>query len=164
MGRKKSLMTLEYKEVVSADIRKIKDSEIVIKLKAIFAALEHREEDVAEMFNVSRSTLSRWIKGYQQYGVDGLYSQKRGHNPSKLSLDEKAKIKEWILSCKTSTNEPVHWTLKKLISEIKFVFDKEITSTPLWLTLVSMGLSLKKPRPVHHLTSIEKQEDFKKNS
>lgn len=164
MGRPKLLMTYDLIQLVNTDLKEIKDSEVVLKLLAIKASFSHKESDVATIFNISRSTLLRWMSNYKNYGIEGCKNKSRGHNPSKLSDDEKSKIKEWVLTSKDSQGKQVHWTLKRLIKEILLVFNKEVTKTPLWLTLLSMNLSLKKPRPQHRNSDKKKQEDFKKNS
>jgi transposase len=164
MGRNKTILNNTYMEVLQEDIKQITDSDLVIKLKAILASLTHNESEVADIFGIARSTLARWISNYKKHGVSGLKSKSRGHNPSKLSTEEKVIIKDWILTCKDSKGKPVHWTLKRLITEILAIFGKEISKTPLWITLIKMNLTLKKPRPRHHKSDKEKQETFKKNS
>lgn len=162
MGRKKTLIDSSYTDVIASDIKGIKDYEVIIKLKAIQACITHTESEVAEIFGIARSTLVRWIKNYIKDGIDGCRIKSKGHNPSKLTQEEKEKIKEWIINCKDDKGNSVHWTLKKLIKEISLVFNISITKTPLWITLLSMNLSLKKPRPQHHKSSPEQQVGFKK--
>ncbi|MBZ0243085.1 MAG: winged helix-turn-helix domain-containing protein [Bacteroidales bacterium] len=164
MGRTKTLIDTSYSDVISMDIKNISDYEVIIKLKAIQASITHKESTVAEIFGIARSTLSRWISNYKKYGIEGCCSKSRGHNPSKLSLAQKETIRNWLTSGKDSQGRQVHWTLRRLIQEIALVFGKEITKTPLWITLHSMQLSLKKPRPQHYKADIAQQEDFKKNS
>ena len=164
MGRNKSLLNSDIIQLVESDLSDIKDSESIMKLTAIKAAYYHKESEVASIFNIARSTLARWISNYKKFGFEGLKNKSRGHNPSKLSIDEKNKIKEWILNSIDSKGNQIHWTLKKLIKEIMIVFNKEITKTPLWLTLKSLNLSVKSPRPKHYKSDKEKQLDFKKNS
>ena len=164
MGRKKTLIDSSFNDLISEDIRKIKDYGVVIKLKAIQASITHKESEVAEFYGIARSSLLRWISNYNKFGVEGCMNKSRGHNPSKLNQDQKDIIREWIISCTDSKGKQVHWTLKRLIKEIFIVFNLEITKTPLWLTLGSMGLSLKKPRPQHYKSDEEEQEAFKKNS
>jgi len=164
MGRKKSLLNNTYIDLLESDIKQITDSEIVLKLKAILASMTHNESLVSEIFGISRSTLTRWMKNYKKDGVLGLKNKSRGHNPSKLSEEEISIIKEWILACKDSTGKPVHWTLKRLIAEIQTVFGIQISKTPLWITLTKNALTPKKPRPKHHKSDKEKQDSFKKNS
>jgi transposase len=164
MGRRKILLDHDLIILIESDLKEFKDSELLIKLFAIRASFYHKESEVAALFNVARSTLLRWISNYKKYGVEGCKNKSRGHNPSKLNQEEKSRIKEWVLTSKDSKGIQVHWTLKRLIKEISLVFNKEITKTPLWLTLTSMNLSVKKPRPQHYKADEEKQLDFKKNS
>ena len=164
MGRKKSLLNSDLIQLVESDLSEIKDSDMVIKLKAIKASYNHKDSDVATIFDIARSSLERWISNYKKFGIEGLKNKSRGHNPSKLNEEEKNKLKEWILSGKDNNGIQVHWTLKKLIKEISTVFNKEISKTPLWLTLTSLHLSVKKPRPKHYKSDEEKQTEFKKNS
>jgi transposase len=164
MGRTKTLLNNNDQELLRMHIKSMSNSDVLIKLLAIQATFTHKESDVALIFSISRSTLIRWISNYKKFGISGCRSKKRGHNPSKLSTEQKEIIRGWILSSKDNKDNQVHWTLKRLIKEIHQVFNKEITKTPLWLTLISMNLSLKKPRPQHYKADEEKQEIFKKNS
>ena len=127
MGRPKSILNSNLFNLIESDLSEIKDSEIVMKLLAIRAAYNHKESEVAAIFNIARSTLERWLSNYREYGIEGLQNKSRGHNPSKLSQEEKDTIKEWILSAKDSKGNQVHWTLKRLIKEINMVFNKTIT-------------------------------------
>ena len=164
MGRRKTLSESIYREQIAKDLKSISESNVVIKLRAIESAMTHNEAEVAKIFNIARSTLILWIRKYRKNGLIGLRNQQRGHYPSKLSTQEKELIKEWIITCKDSKGKAVHWTLQKLIKEIKEVFQIEIKQTPLWITLRKMDLVLKKPRPKHHLSDDEAQDAFKKNS
>ncbi len=106
------------------------------------AASNNKQEEVARIFNISRSTLQRWANSYTTNGIEGLKSKSKGHNPSKLSSDEQKEIKSWILKCTDHNGKNVHWTLKRLKKEIQIVFEKEVGKTPLWMLLKKMGLSL----------------------
>lgn len=164
MSRSKTLINSSYENIIAEELKSIKDNEIIIKLKAIQASITHKESDVAEIFGISRSTLLRWISNYKNDGIAGCKSKSRGHNPSKLSKEQKNIIKQWIISGKDNSGKQVHWTLKRLMKEILNEFKIEISKTPLWLTMKALGLSLKKPRPEHHKSNKEDQEVFKKNS
>lgn len=164
MGRKKSLINSNVIESIERDLSKLKDTKLIIKLMALKASYTHKEAEVASIFNVSRSTIERWSSNYKKYGIEGLKPKSRGHNPSKLSDEEKEIVKQWILSEADSKGQPVHWTLKRLIKEILIVFNKKITKTPLWLTLNSLNLRVKTPRPKHYKSDEREQTEFKKNS
>lgn len=164
MGRHKFLLTAEIQHKIDSDLKQIPNSKIVLKLTALKAATTHRQSDVAKMYNISRSTLQRWAFLYKNFGKEGLKAKPKGHNPSKLTKTEKAIVKQWIIDSKDHSGTLVHWTLRRLKQEIFDNFGKTVGKTPLWLSLKSMGLSLKKPRPRHYKADLKKQEDFKKNS
>ena len=164
MGRPKTLLTDSIYNNIVSDLKKIPNSDLIFKLTALKAASFNKQSEVAKMYDISRATLQRWAFLYTKYGIEGLKPKPRGHNPSKLTVAEKEIIKQWIISCKDSSGRQVHWTLMRLKQEILNNFDKNVGKTPLWLSLKSMGLSLKKPRPKHYKSDKEKQEEFKKNS
>jgi transposase len=164
MGRHKTLINSDLIELIESDMSDLKDSDTVIKLRAIKAAYSHNVSEVASIFDIGRSSLERWMAKYKKFGIEGLKNKRKGHNPSKLSQEEKNILKDWILTGKDSKGVQVHWTLKRLIKEILVSFNKEITKTPLWLTLNSLNLSVKKPRPKHYKSDETKQIEFKKNS
>jgi len=164
MGRHKSLLTVEIQHKIDADLKQIVNSDIVLKLTALKAAAVHRQSDVAIMYNISRSTLQRWAFLYKNFGKEGLKAKPKGHNPSKLTESEKETVKQWVLDSKDHSGNQVHWTLRRLKQEIFHNFGKTVGKTPLWLSLKSMGFSLKKPRPRHYKADLKEQEDFKKNS
>ena len=118
MGRTKILIDSSYNDIIISDMQKIKDYEIIIKLKAIQATLTHKESEVASMFGIARSTLSRWISNYKKGGIEGCKPKSRGHNPSKLNQEQKDIIRNWIINSVDNEGNQVHWTLKRLIQEI----------------------------------------------
>lgn len=163
MGRNKELLSEDISKSIESDLRTMPNSVLLFRLTALKAASNNKQEEVARIFNISRSTLQRWANAYTTDGIEGLKPKPKGHNPSKLSQDEQEQIKSWILKCTDHNGKNVHWTLKRLKKEIQIVFGKEVGKTPLWLLLKKMGLSLKKPRPKHYKSDPILQEAFKKN-
>ncbi|MCD6154223.1 MAG: transposase [Candidatus Verstraetearchaeota archaeon] len=146
------------------EFKKLKEGKLATQLRAIMAFEDNTAEQIAKIFKVSVRTVFRWINKFSQYGIEGLKDRPKGHYQSKLTEDQKDQIKSWIKSGKNSKNEPVHWTLEKLKAEVAEVFNVEMTTTALWKNLDKLGLTLKKPRPVHHKADKEAQAAFKKNS
>jgi len=164
MGRQKKLLSAEVHNRIKSDLNNIPDNKIIFKLTALKAASINKQVDVANMFGISRSTLQRWAIAYKDYGVEGLKPKQKGHNPSKLTAEEKDKIRAWIVDSTDHNGKNIHWTLKRLKHEISTIYGKEVGKTPLWILLKKMGLSLKKPRPKHYKSDSDLQEAFKKNT
>jgi transposase len=162
MGRTKVNIDLETVVKAEEELARIKDGKLAIQLKAIIASAEHSVETVAGVLRVSRRSIFRWIRKFKEQGVTGLRDQPKGHMPAKLNEEHKRRVEQWILKGENARGQKVHWTLKKLKGELKKELGISIGTTPLWKQLKKMGLSLKKPRPIHAKANVENQEAFKK--
>lgn len=163
MPRPKLNIDLETVRKAERELDKIKESKLSIQLKGIIAASSHPVHQIADIFQVSPRSIFRWVTKFKKQGVAGLRDQPKGHMRSKLNDEQKMRIEEWLIKGKNASGERVHWTLGKLKKEIEKEFNIEIGTTPLWKHIRSMGLVLKKPRPVHAKANKEDQEEFKKN-
>jgi len=158
---------ISYHEIAleaEKEFYKIKDGKLATQLRAIMAFENNTAEQIAKVFKVSVRTVFRWINKFSRYGIEGLKDQPKGHYQPKLSEAQKLQVKNWIINGINSKAESVHWTLEKLRAEIHNEFGIKITTTGLWKNLKKMGLTLKKPRPIHHKADKEAQEALKKNS
>lgn len=141
----------------------IRESQLAIKLQTIISCARHSVDTVSSVIGKDRVTVWRWIKAFKENGVDGLMDKPRGHNPSKLNEGQRAQIAIWLNTRKNSQGESTHWTLKKLSMAIEEEYGIKITTTPLWITIQSMGFRQKVPRQTHASADREKQNAFKKN-
>jgi transposase len=163
MGRPKEVIGHELEREALIALESIKESSIVIKLQAIVSCARHPVTMVADILGKDRITLWRWITSFRKSGVEGLRDKKRGHNPSKLNDEQKAIVYFWVDKGLDAQGETIHWTLKKLLSEIEKEFGIQLTKTPLWIMLRSMGFRMKVPRRTHIGADKARQEEFKKN-
>jgi len=163
MPRLKSIIDEETINKANEALKEIKDSKIVLKLLSIRALQNYTYKKVSMMFNVSRISLTKWAKGFKEYGVEGLKDHPKGHRPSKLSIKQMKEIETWILEGKDNKGKQVIWTIYKLKGAIKEVMGIEVGKTPLWLRMKKTELVLKKPRPEHYKADKKLQEAFKKN-
>lgn len=161
----KSKTIIDENTVLKAnyELNRIKDAKLILKLLTIKAAIKYEYKEIEKIFEVKPITVSRWIKAFQNEGIEGLKDKPKGHRKSKLSSRHKEKIESWILNCKDSKGKPVNWTIQKLCLEIEKEMGIRISKTPLWLTLRKMNMTLKKPRPQHIKSDLKKQAAFKKN-
>jgi transposase len=162
MGQTKVSVNLETVAKAQEELAKIKDGKLAVQLKAIIASSQYSVETVAGVLTVSRRSVFRWIKKFKEQSVTGLKDQPKGHLPAKLNKEHKEQLEQWILKGENARGKKVHWTLKKLKGEVKKEFGMSIGTTSLWNQLKRMGLSLKKPRPVHAKADAQRQEAFKK--
>jgi transposase len=163
MARPKEIIDQELVLEAKKQLKKFEQRRIYLRLLAIIRAGEYPITEVAKFFEVSRDTVSRWIKRFRAGGVEGLEDKLKGHNPSKLKEEHKKQIASWLETGKNAGGEPVHWTLEKLRLEIEREFGVTISIMPLWSHLRMMGFRQKVPRPVHAKADRQAQEAFKKN-
>ncbi len=163
MARPKALISDIVAREAEAQLRKIKNSKQVIQIKAILAARENPINQVAQIFRVSPSTIFRWAHRFKEDGLDGLKDRPKGHNPSKLSEEQKKKVVEWVVEARRPSGEPILWTVKKLQVTIQEEFGISLAKTPLWLFLRKRNLVPRRPGPSHAKGDPEARKQFKKN-
>lgn len=163
MARPKEIIDISIASKAKEQLKKIPDHKVCERLKAIASCHKHPISTVASVFGTSRQAVWRWIKRFKENGVEGLIDLPRGHNPAKLSEDQKKQVEKWVRGAKNSKGEPIHWTIKKLAGEIENKFGIKVGKTPLWLFVRGLGLRQKVPRPSHTKADPEAQKAFKKN-
>jgi len=158
---KRSLMQAIAKRA-EEELKEIANHKVCFCLQAIISSAKYPVDVVAPVFGIHRSTLFKWIREYNDQCIEGLIAKPKGHNPSKLSAQQKEKIIGWLTEGKNADGEAVHWTLAWLIDEVERVFGIRVGKTPLWLFIRKSGFRQKVPRPVHAMSDPLAQDAFKK--
>jgi transposase len=164
MSRPKAIVTLELVHAAEAELAKIREGHIIVRLKAIIAAQQYPITVVMGILGVSRASIFNWIRDFKREGRAGLQDQPKGHWASKLNPQQWRTVQTWMEQRQTPSGKPIVWTLKKLRNTIKAEWDINISVTPLWKQLHKMNLTLLRPRPLHAQADPVQQKTFKKNS
>lgn len=162
MARPKSVFSEDLASHAQADLKTLDHHQVVLKLRAIIAAVKHPVGTVAEILNVTAETIWRWAKAYQKYGLEGLYPKAKTPKPSKLTPEQKAHVLNWVDECKTVKGETVHWTLERLRYAISQEFGVSLGINTIWVWLHKENRKLKVPRPRHYEADAQAQEALKK--
>ena len=111
------------------------------RLQAIISAKQHGISKVAEIYNISRETLMRWIRKFKE-GGSKCFAVKagRGRNP-KLTHKHKDEIKKYIEANGATL------TSKQLQLKIKEEFGIRVSNVTAYRLLKEMGFSYVTPRP-----------------
>jgi transposase len=162
MGRHKNI---DEETILRAEerFRDLQEGKLAIQLRGIIAFRDNTAEEVADVLMVTPRSIFRWVKEFKESDIEGLRERPKGHHKAKLTGEQKAQIKKWVISRKNSKGEIVYWTLRKLNMELQKEFGVTISEPGLWYNLRNMGLVIKKPRPIHYKADKRKQEKFKKN-
>lgn len=162
MARPKSVFSDELAARAQADLKILDQQKVVVKLRAIIAAVKYPVGTVSEILDVTAETIWRWAKSYQKHGLMGLYPKDRTPKPSKLTPEQKAQVLCWVDECKTVKGECVHWTLERLRQSIIDEFGITLGINTIWVWLRRENRKLKVARPRHYEADVQAQEAFKK--
>ena len=95
------------------------------RLNVVLSAKKIGQVETSRIFNLSRQTISRWMKNYNKVGISGLENRSRKHleHPNKMPKD----IEEKIISYKKSNPQASATTIKKQLNlkyTIKIIMKK----------------------------------------
>jgi transposase len=145
MARPKSVFSEDLAAHAQADLKTLDHHQVVLKLRAIIAAVRYPVGTVAEILNVTAETIWRWAKLYQKYGLEGLSRKAKTPKPSKLAPEQKAQVLRWVDECKTARGETVHWTLERLRGAIAQEFGVTLGLNTIWVWLHKENRKFKVP-------------------
>ena len=128
------------------------------RLQAILSAKKHGISAVAKIYSISRETLMRWIRKFQQEACKGFAVAKGRGAHQKLSESQHAEIKRYII------NEGKNLTGRKLQNHIASKYSIQLGIATAYRLLKKLGFSYITPRPKHHKKDLQQQEEFKKKS
>lgn len=115
----------------------------MLAMKFLSIGVSH--EEVAEGFSISKKTLYRWIKRFNEHGIDGLIEGFRSGRPRKICAEESEYYKELIENPELSGE--THWTGRKFHGYLKDELFKEVGYRTVIRWLHENDFRLKVPRP-----------------
>lgn len=127
------------------------------KLNATIAASKHGITEVAKIYDISRTTLTSWIKHIKNSDLDKLSAPKERRKRPRLNQEQLQEIKEWIES---NPNITINALKIKIEEEYKMVVSKSTVHK----AMKELNFSYITPRPRHYKQDKKKVEEFKKKS
>lgn len=123
-------------------------------VKAIIAAYKNGIKKVCEVYDISRSSLHRWVRLFKARGIEGI---KNANKPprSKLNKTQEAIVKEWL-------EEDANVTIKKLKIRIEEEFQTGIGKSSVHRLILKLGFSHITGRKRHYKSDPSAQAEFKK--
>ncbi len=113
---------------------------------------------VAELYGVSRRTLSTWVNRFNSRGIDGLIEQPRSGRPLKIRPEKADQFRE-LIKHPDRANE-THWTARKFHGYLTRELDQEVGYSTVVRWLHDQGFALKVPRPWPNGQDQEKRKTF----
>lgn len=167
MGRSKSVSLVD--EVLRAqaeeDFTRLNDGKIALRLLAIRAVgSKHSLHEVADVFKVTRQSISKWVVRYKRKGVAGLSDREKGHRRARLGETEQETVRAWLERSEDPNGRPIHWTVDQLRDAIEAHLSIRLGRTRVWQLMRQWGYRIKVARPRHAKADPKAQESLKKTS
>ena len=117
-----------------------------MRFKAIHTMLRGFDHaTVAGVFDVTRETLNRWIKKFNQRGIDGLIDAPRPGRPPHITPTQKRHYRELIEHPEKA--DQTHWTARKFCGYLREQLDHAVGYRTVVRWLHEEGFRLKVPQP-----------------
>ncbi len=145
--------------------RRVSAAPVARRLLALALVLEgHRRAQAAKSCGMDRQTLRDWVIRYNERGLVGLSDlPKRGGAVSKLSVEEKAVLTEWVQQGPDLAEDGVvRWRLCDLRDRILARFFVVMDERSVGRILKTFTFSHISVRPRHPQANAEAQEAHKK--
>lgn len=156
MSRISTLITEEVAKAAAICLKKLgPNGAISRKLGAICAARKYGITEVAKVYDISRTTLTEWIKNFAANSTAGLIAKPKKPR-SYVNSEQQVIVKSWM--------ERDHSiSIKAVKAKIEKEFDIVLCKSSVHNLMRKLGFSYITPRPKHYKQDESKLVEFKKN-
>ncbi len=157
MSRTSQLITDKLAYLAEQSLKELgRSGAIARKLQAISSANKHGIKKVAEVYNISRTTLTHWIRSFKDGSLVALNPKpKKPRSP--IRAEHRIIIKEWL-------EQESRMTIEELRLKIENQLNIKLGKSAVHNLMKNIGFSYITPRPKHYKQDSSKQEEFKKKS
>jgi len=127
------------------------------KLLAVIAASKHSIAEVAKVYDISRGTLTQWIKHIKDSKLDKLKAPPERRKKTKLQASQVEEIEKWM-------EQDPNITINEVRLRIESVYDIQLGKSTVHRIMTKLKFSYITPRPRHYKQDVNLIEDFKKKS
>ncbi len=125
------------------------------KLEAIIAASKHGIKAVAKIYDISRTTLTEWIKHIGEENLSKLKAPEERKRNSILNDSDRSEIKKWI-------DENPQITIKAIVIKLSEELGKSVSKSTAHREVKNLRYSYITPRKQHTKQDPELVNEFKK--
>ena len=124
MTKSSNLLDQDVVRIAKKELKKLGQYGYVSKkLQVVIAASEHGIKDVARIYNISRNSITSWIKSIKKMDIESLKAPKTRKRKQIISDELMSIIKNWIIE---NPNIIAKQVQKKLIQE--FMLDVSLST------------------------------------
>lgn len=143
MAQVSRLLDDQTVEKARTQLRKVGKAALMTrKLEAVISAKKHGISKVAEIYDITRKTLTSWIKCIKNDNLAGLSAPAQRKRKNKLNDAQREEIVEWLKA-------DSQLTLEAIKLKIKEQYNIEISKSTVHREIQKLNYSYIKPRPQH---------------
>lgn len=158
MGQPSKLLDSNVVKIAMEGLKELGSSAYVSrKLHAVIAASKHGITEVSKVYDISRTTLTLWVKQLKTNGIGGLKAPESRKRKAKLNDLQVIKVKSWV-------EESPNVTIKSLRIRIEKELLVNLSKSSVHRLIKKLKFSYITPRPFHYKRDKSRQEEFKKKS
>jgi len=128
----------------------------LMAIKALITGFTHGQ--VAKLFGVNEDSVSRWVRRFNERGIDGITEGPRSGRRPKISAEQTDGIRDLLLHPEKVSE--THWTGRKFHGYLTNCCQLEAGYSTLMRWLRDAGFRLKVPRPWPLGQDEEKRKEF----
>lgn len=127
------------------------------KLLAVIAASKYSIAEVARIYDISRATLTQWVKHVKSSHLDKLKAPPERRRKTKLQTFQVKEIEKWI------ELDP-NITIKAIRLKIESEYGITVGKSTVHRIMTKLKFAYITPRPRHYKQDTSSMEEFKKKS
>lgn len=158
MGNKSKLLDNEVVARANTELKKLGSYGMVSrKLLAVIAASKHSIAEVAKVYDISRSTLTQWVRHIKESKLDKLKAPPERRKKTKLQEPHVKEIEKWI-------QQDPNITINEVRLKIENAYGIHLGKSTVHRIMTKLKFAYITPRPKHYKQDTNLLEDFKKKS
>ena len=158
MAKSSKLLDQDVVRIAKKELKKLGHYGYVSKkLQTVIAASDHGIRDVARIYNVSRNSITSWVKAIKKMDIESLKAPKSRKRKQILNNELMNIVKDWIMKNPTIIT-------KELREKIAKEFNIELSLSTAYRVIKRLNFSYITPRPKHYKKDEKLGIEFKKKS
>ena len=158
MTKSSNLLDQKVVRIAKEELKKLGHYGYVSKkLQAVIAASENGIKDVARIYNVSRNSITSWIKSIKKMDIESLKAPKTRKRKQILNNELMNIVKDWII-------ENPNIIAKELRDRVAKEFNIGLSLSTAYRAIKRLNFSYISPRPRHYKKDEKLGKEFKKKS
>src|SRR3989344_1319836 len=141
--------------------KKCKDVRLRERYHCMYLSFKYNWKEIAEILGRDYHTILEWVQLYNEYGLEGLKTDKPPGRPNTLTDNQLSEVKKTVQQSPRKLGLPFsNWSLKGIARLVKGRFDVKFSKEGVRQILIRLGFVCVKPSYVFILADKKEQKRF----